>query len=138
MDETEALLPDSYYTQVSIILYFWSEYGCDSFIVEEALNELFNDAVFIFKLMPIIEQYVQLPEDKINTAFLMSMIERSDFVKVIKEFDLPDIESDAYWIKGSEIYNNQDKIVYHIKKHFAKSSNIENFSHNMNRILSDD
>ncbi len=138
MEDTEAILPDSYYTQVSIILYFWSEYDCDPLVVGEAMEELFNNAVFIIKLMPIIEQYVQLPEDKVNTAFLMSMIERSDFVSVIEKFELPDIENETYWIKGDQIYENQDKIIYYIKNYFSKSSNIENFSHNLTRILADE
>jgi len=137
MDEIEAILPDHYYTQVSIILYFWSEYDCDPFVVGEAMEELFSNAVFIVKLMPIIEQYVQLPEDKVNTAFLMSMVERSDFKKVIDKFELPDIDDETYWIEGSQVHENQDKIIYYIKKYFAGSSNIENFSHNLNRILAD-
>ena len=137
MDETEAILADSYYTQVSIILYVWSEYDCDPFIVGQAMEELFSNAVFIIKLMPIIEQHVQIPEDKVNTAFLMSMVERLDFEKIIEKFDLPDVDNDNYWIQGRQIHENKDKIIYFIEKYFIRNSNIENFSHNMGRILED-
>ncbi len=137
MDETEAILVDSYYTQVSIILYVWSEYDCDPFIVGQAMEELFSNAVFIIRLMSIIEQHVQLPEDKVNTAFLMSMIERSDFEKIIEKFDLPDVDNDNYWIQGVQIHENKDEIIYYIEQYFKKNSNLENFNHNISRILTD-
>ena len=137
MEDTEAIIPDCYYTQVSIILYHWADSNCNILIVEQAMEELYNNAVFITKLLSVIEQYVQLPEDKVNTAFLMSLIERSDFVRLIKKFDLPDIDNNDYWVKGSQIQENQDKITHYIKRYFSKNSDLVNFSHNLDMILSD-
>lgn len=137
MENTEAILPNNYYTQVSMILYFWIERCCNPLVVSQAIEELFNKAVFIVKFMPIIEKYVQKPDDKVNTAFLMSIIERSDFKKIIDEFDLPDMDNFNYWIEGNQVYENQDKIIRHVEEYFTKNSNIENFSHNLNRILAD-
>lgn len=137
MENMEDILPDCYYTQVSVIMYHWSEYDCDPSIISQALDTLFDEAVFLVKLVPVIEQYIQLPEDKVQTAFLMSLIERSCLLEIIDEFGLPDVDDENFWLEGKYIHENQDEIVNHIKEYFTKNNNIENFSHNMARILED-